>query len=90
MVADRFTKALLLVIATCLVILCARNLSEPTKTVHGAITPLQFSADKDRLYFFNPAEQKVWAYPTNGGHPVSAVQLDQLGGELRPVPTYDR
>lgn len=88
MVADRFTKALLLVIAVCLVVLCVNTLLQPKETVHGAVTGLQFSADKDRFYFYDPDTRKVYAYPANGGHPQTAVQLDRPGGELRPAPTY--
>ena len=88
MIVDRFTKSLLLVIAACLIVLCARSLYAPANTVHGATADLQFSADKDRFYFYDPGTHTVYAYPANGGHPQSAVQLLRPGGELKPAPTY--
>ena len=87
-IADRFTKALLLAIAFFLAVLCVENLFLPARIVRGASTDLQFSADKDRFYFFDPAAQKVYSYPANGGHPQSAVQLQKPGGELRPVSSF--
>lgn len=71
-----------------MVVLCVENLVLPRKTVHGASADLQFSADRDRIYFFDPAAQKVYAYPTNGGHPQSTVQLIKPGGELKPVSSF--
>lgn len=88
MVADRWTRAFLGVIAACLVFLCVRTLEEPRTTVHGAGGVLQFSADKDHFYFFDPSSQKVYTYPVVGGHTQGVVGFSQVGGELRPVGNY--
>jgi hypothetical protein len=88
---DRLTKALLGVIAACLVFLCVHTLGEPGTTVHGAAAApptLQFSADNDHFYFFDPSSQKVYTYPVVGGHTQAVVGFSVVGQELRPVGNY--
>ena len=81
-------NALLAVIAVSLVTIAAMLLFTPTQRVNGANTELQFSADKDHLYFFDPATQKVYTYLVTGGHVQNTLQLSRPGGELKPAPTY--
>ena len=88
MLIDRFTKALLGVIAGCLLFLCFRTLQDPRTTVHGAGSELQFSGDKDHFYFFDPSNRKVYTYPVVGGHTQSIVGLSALGQDLKPVANY--
>ena len=85
---DRFTKALLLVIAFSLLSLIAIHVSAPRQRVMGATSELQFSADKDHFYFFDPATQKVSTYLVTGGHVQNTLELSRSGAELKPVPTY--
>ena len=88
MTTDRLTKALLGAIATCLLFLCAHTLLEPKTTVHGAGAALQFSADKDHFYFFDPSAQKVYTYPVVGGHTQSVVSFSAAGQDLKPLGNY--
>ena len=88
MTTDRLTKALLGAIATCLLFLCLHTLLEPKTTVHGAGAALQFSADKDHFYFFDPSSGKVYTYPVVGGHTQSVVGFSAVGQELRPSANY--
>ena len=88
MTTDRLTKALLGAIATCLVFLCVHTLLEPETTVHGAGAALQFSADKDHFYFFDPSAQKVYTYPVVGGHTQGVVSFSAMGQDLKPFPNY--
>ena len=88
MTTDRLTTALLGIIATCLVFLCMHTLLEPRTTVQGAGTTLQFSADKDHFYFFDPSAQRVYTYPVVGGHTQGVVSFSAAGQDLKPVGNY--
>ena len=89
MATDRLTKALLGVIASCLLFLCVHTLLGTKTTVHAAtVATRQFAADKDHFYFFDPAAQKVYTYPVVGGHTQGVVGFSAVGQDLRPVGNY--
>ena len=81
---DLYTKAVLTTIAVCLAILCCRELFAPRATVHGAAPSLQFTADKDHFYFYDPSDMTVYTYLVVGGHFQNALQLSRAGGDLKP------
>ena len=89
MPTDRYTKTLLTLITICLTLLTLHTLLEPEQTTHAATTNnVQFSADKDHLYFYDPSTGKIYTYLVVGGHTQNILQFTEMGNELKSTPLH--
>ena len=91
MTTDRYTKTMLTLIAICLTTLTLHTLLEPKQTTHAATTTnnnIQFSADKDHLYFYDPSTGKIYTYLVVGGHTQNILQFTEMGNELKSTPLH--
>ena len=78
---DRYTKAVLTVIALMLVVLVCRSLIQPNVVAaQGSLSGVQFIAMGPGVWAIDTRSGDVWQYPYRGGDaPLHIGKITQLG-----------